>query len=449
MTQSPTFNYNLYEDKSENYMKLESLSCDVKNSWIHDCDETNSMKEIIEIINGIMIMDSIEDYFLNDKNDLNFFMGEFSKVVISNILSQPVIYGEDGDQIGLNLLFHYIKLFMKFHNKKEYSLLFENVRKIFVDNISKYFFNPKAPKFKKEISQEKKYGYEIFNDEYSKEFKKDIIPNEEFKVGDKVDVLIRYKKSKSSFDHYAWVRGIIIDIIDNEYVIEYPSDSKDSTINYPIGSSSVLKEGKKTEDWEWRLSLKENDIIDCNFNRKKWFPSTIYKVNEYKTKNGLIYKEYRVGFRLYLDHLVEYKEYDYNNLLQNAVIWDNPDNLVDEKGNSYFGHAENLDENIAFYSKKIQKYQKFTSIEREILSDQYNNIYSSYNSINTDNLNNINTMNIMSLNEKSGDERIKIMMDYIENDRTDKNDDDFFYYEKDGKKNIIITIIFLIILQNC
>ena len=290
MTQSPTFYYNLNEDKSENYMKLESLSCDVKNSWIHDCDETNSMKEIIEIINGIMIMDSIEDYFLNDKNDLNFFMGEFSKVVISNILSQPVIYGEDGDQIGLNLLFHYIKLFMKFHNKKEYSLLFENVRKIFVDFISKSFFNPKAPKFKKEINQEKKYGYEIFNDEYSKEFKKDIIKSEEFKVGDKVDVLIRYKKSKSTFDNYAWVRGIIIDIKDNEYVIEYPSDSEDSTINYPIGSSSVLKEGKKTEDWEWRLSLKENDIIDCNYNRKKWFPSTIYKVNEYKTKNGLIYK---------------------------------------------------------------------------------------------------------------------------------------------------------------
>jgi hypothetical protein len=44
----------------------------------------------------------------------------------------------------------------------------------------------------------------------------------------------------------------------------------------------------------------------------------------------------------------------------------------------------------------------------------------------------------MSLNGKSGDERIKIIMDSIENDKCNKNDDDLFYYEKDGKKNKII-----------
>ena len=318
---------------------------------------------------------------------------------------------------------------MKFHDKKEYNLLFENVRKIFTEPNSNKFFNPKAQSYKKEINEEKKYKNSKFNEEYCKEFQKDIIKKEDFNVGDKVDVLIRYKKARSNFDCNAWVRGIIVDINNNEYEIEYPTDSNDNTIRYPIDSSYVLKEGTKTEDWEWRLSLKENDIIDC-YDRNKWFPSTIYKVKEHKTKSGLIYKEYTVGFRLYLDHLVEFKEYDYNNLLQYAIIWDNPDNLVDENGNSYFGDAENCDERLAFYSKKIQKFQKLTSIQREILSDQYNNIYSSYNNnINTDNIN-----LIMSLNGKSGDERIKIIMDSIENDKCNKNDDDLFYYEKDGKK---------------
>ena len=129
---SPSFYYSDYlSDKSETYRKLEQLSRDVRNSWSNDCDETDSMKEIIEMINGMLVMTSLEDYFLNDKVDLEYFMGEFSKEVLTNILLQPIIFGENGDQIGLDLLYHYIKLFMKFHKKKEYSNLFENIRKIF------------------------------------------------------------------------------------------------------------------------------------------------------------------------------------------------------------------------------------------------------------------------------------------------------------------------------
>ena len=80
---SPSFYYSNYlSDKSETYRKLEQLSNDVRNSWTNDCDETDSMKEIIEMINGMLVMTSLEDYFLNDKMDLEFFMGEFSKDVL-------------------------------------------------------------------------------------------------------------------------------------------------------------------------------------------------------------------------------------------------------------------------------------------------------------------------------------------------------------------------------
>ena len=433
---SPSFYYSNYlSDKSETYRKLEQLSNDVRNSWTNDCDETDSMKEIIEMINGMLVMTSLEDYFLNDKMDLEFFMGEFSKDVLSNILAQPVIYGENGDQIGLDLIYHYIKLFMKFHKKKEYSNLFENIRKIFSKPNSNQFFNPRAHSFKKEINKKKKFKYDKFNDEYCKDFKKDTINDETFKIGDKVDILIRYEKSKTSLDQNAWVRGIITDIIDNEYIIEYPNDStKNIRTNVPIDSPNILKEGTKTEDWEWRLSLKENDLVDC-YDRCKWFPGTICKVTEYKNENGLIYKDYRVGFRLYPDNCVENSEYDYTTFLQYTIFWDNPDNVLDQNGNSYFGDSENFDETLAFFSKKIQKFQKFTSIQKESLNNQYTNLLSSYNN----NLNNDNINVINSLHDRSdGDERVKIMTDFLENDNNEKKIEDMYVYEKDGQKNYII-----------
>ena len=106
------------ENKSETYLKLETLSKDVQNSWRCDCDETNSIKEIIEIIDGMLIMSSLEDYFSNSKKDLEYFMGDFSKEVIENILRQPALFGDNGDEIALDLLYHFVRLFMQFHKKK-------------------------------------------------------------------------------------------------------------------------------------------------------------------------------------------------------------------------------------------------------------------------------------------------------------------------------------------
>ena len=437
MDQENQFYLSNLNNQSENYQWLKSLCGDIKRSWLQDCDETSSMKEIIEIINGILIMNSLEDYFSNNKTDLNYFMGEFSKEVISNILIQPVIYGHNGDEIALDLIYHFIKLFMKFHKNKEYSSLFEKIRKIFAKDsyYSKSIFDPNSNSFQKEVNQKKKYTYEQFNEEFCKDFKKDIKNIESFSIGDKVDILIQYKNSSLSLDDKAWVRGIILDIKDDEYIIEYPNDSfYDSTIKYPKDSPNILKEGTKTEDWEWRLSLKENDIIDC-FYMQKWYPSTICKVKEHKTEKGLIYKEYKVGFRLYQDNFLDNNsKYDYDTFFKCTIFWDNRDNSLDSEGKSYCGYIENRDENIAFFSKRIQKFQKFSSIQREILSNQYNNLVNSFNN----NMNSDNDNMIIIDQNNEGEERIKLINDLLENDQSTKNIDELYLYEKDGKKNFIL-----------
>ena len=79
-------NFYSYSAYSEVYKKLFSLKTDIRNSYQYDRDETDSIKEIIEIIKSILIMASLEEYFSDNQTDLNYFMGEFSKDVLTYIL---------------------------------------------------------------------------------------------------------------------------------------------------------------------------------------------------------------------------------------------------------------------------------------------------------------------------------------------------------------------------
>ena len=189
--------YSHFANNSEVYRKLKSLAIDIRNIYQFDRDETDSIKEIIEILKSILIMESIEEYFSNNKSDLYFFMGEFSKEVIEYTTRQNIIYGENGHELALDMLFHFIKLFFKFHKNKEYSNLFENIRNIF--NSAMPYFAPSQ--YKKEKNLKKSLTYEQFNEEFCEKFKKEKISQDVFNEGDKVDVLI---KNKNTYQDLAW-----------------------------------------------------------------------------------------------------------------------------------------------------------------------------------------------------------------------------------------------------
>ena len=54
-------------------------------------------------------MASLEEYFSDNQTDLNYFMGEFSKDVLTYILHQSVVYGDNGHDLALDLLIHFQK----------------------------------------------------------------------------------------------------------------------------------------------------------------------------------------------------------------------------------------------------------------------------------------------------------------------------------------------------
>ena len=392
--------------------KLDEIKDEIKISWIRDCDRTEYMLILIKMLKEMQTKDSLEEYFSNNEEDLTYFMGDFLKDVISNILTQPIIFGDNGDEIGLDLLLNIYKLFQKFHKNKKYAPLYENIRQIFAKEKAHDFFSCTDHRNRNPV---KKYNCIEFNKEYNSNFlKKDKI-NKKFTKGDEVDIPINNKDSKSFLDKKSWVRGRIKEIKNDEYIIEYGKE--DETINVLINDYNIYPAGKKTNDWDWRISLKQYDVIDC-FDRSKWYPSTIMRVIEDEV-NGFKKVKYKVGFRLYPQHFKNPE--DENDKCENHLdIWkqaffsNSP--IEDSDKKKYFGDQESYDEIIPHYSKRIQKFNTYSRCQQKFIN------YSSSN-------------NYYSSNEKSNP--MKLMNENLQND-TEISMEELYDYESNGKKNYII-----------
>ena len=275
--------------------KLQELASAVKISWYHDCDKTKEMKEIIQILKKMAKANSLEEFFDNSKEDLEYFMGDFMKEVIDNILCQPFVYGDNGDEVAANLLFHIINLFQSFHNKSEYGPLWEKMRSILQqDRSASTFFRPNNSGYHSKIYNEKKFfSAKKFNEIFNKEFEKEMENKEEFKLNDIIDIAIKNPHARNNFDSSCWVRGKIVGISNNNEEWETSEekrlsiDAGDALLKLSdVEESSVFPAGTKTKDWDWRQNLQEGDFIDC-YDRNRWFPATVVGRRERESENGM------------------------------------------------------------------------------------------------------------------------------------------------------------------
>ena len=100
--------------KTEIRYKLEMLEEAIKNSWLRDLDKTKEMNELIHIQELMLTSPSIASFFENNQSDFEYFSTKFSHEVINNIKLQPAVYGENGDDIALNILNNYLGFVVKF-----------------------------------------------------------------------------------------------------------------------------------------------------------------------------------------------------------------------------------------------------------------------------------------------------------------------------------------------
>ena len=122
--------------------KLDNYIHEIRLSYFHDLDKTDEIIKVKNFIKKILESDEpLENHFNNNDSLLKFFMTEFLKNIISNILSQNIVKGDNGDDIAVDLLYHIYKLFIKFHKETKYSELFETIREMInSDNSLQNFF---------------------------------------------------------------------------------------------------------------------------------------------------------------------------------------------------------------------------------------------------------------------------------------------------------------------
>jgi len=386
--------------------KLKSLSKAIKTGEIKNEDETKTMKEIINILKDINAKASIEAYFDNNEDEIKYFMNGFIDFIVQNILEQPYVFGKDADDIALDLLFQIYRLFPTFH-KKNYSSLFESIRKIFKNHHNTAFFFPenKINIQKQTSNYKKKYTFSRFNKDFCSDFVDKNKSKFIYYVGNQVDILVDYNSSRTDIDKKAWVRGIIKKVENGFYYIDYNGEENEITI--PIGSNKVQPGESKTQDWDWRTNLKRYDLVDV-YDRGTWWPCTITDVIEEIDKEGIKRVKYRIGFRLYLTHFNNPDDKN-DTLINHTSFWEDTNAKSDENNQEYIGDDREKDEELYHFSKRIQKFNSYSETQKQSKED--------------------------------GDQEImQNLNDLLANDNIpeDNTENDYYLYENNNKKNIIL-----------
>jgi hypothetical protein len=333
-----TQNEQIVSTKSVLRQRLEFLEHQIYISWMRDQDKTAELQEIISILANIKST-SLESYFDNNSSDLAYFITKFSKEVTANILRQPIVFGDGGDEHALLVLVEFLKLAVSLCDNGQYAALFENIKEIL--DPQKSYFKGHAYMNQRYSNPKKQYSADKFNEMLPKK-----LNLKEYQIGQKVDVLIDNKRVYHHMnDKKVWVRGVIEEITDEHYAV-YTIEH--NTLLFDKTSLDIADEGSMTPDYNWRVNLNLWDVVDGH-DRGKWYPATIVKV--YKEEiNGLMKVEYTLGFRLYVDKFPAYHEYSkYWNQKTSSIS-------VDKQGRKYIGDFETMDENISYCSKRMQPF---------------------------------------------------------------------------------------------
>jgi ubiquitin carboxyl-terminal hydrolase 34 len=325
---------------------LEQLEDDIHKSWLKDLDKVKEFKTLTNILEEILNSNSIEEYFKNEQTDIDYFIKKFSKETINNILRQHFVYGENGDDVALNVLLIYLKIFLKFLDKAQYIPLWESIKEIF--DPSKAFY--KATMYgNMRIDPDIRNKKQMSNDAWNESLPRLDETQREVQEGDIMDIYVDNKRVHHINDRKIWIRAKVIKV-EKEYIVVKSPDEY-GTIAFKKNSFDYAPAGTMTKDYDWRVGLQPGDVIDC-YDRGRWYPSTVMNRNE-ETVGGMLKVEYKIGFRVYPDTFKDWTHY--------TKFW--PDKYLskDSQGRQFYGDSDGMDEWIPSYSKRIQQLDSMTS----------------------------------------------------------------------------------------
>lgn len=131
--------------------------------------------------------------------------------------------------------------------------------------------------------------YRSFAHQYVKEDNRQWL--EQLQETDFIDVL--------KFSHLSgkavWSRGKIITIKPKKMTIEFLNDYYDETTTLDKGSYMLAPYKSKSSNFDWRMELKEGDLVDCEDHYGGWYCSTILEIIEKEDTKKIV----KVTFKVY------------------------------------------------------------------------------------------------------------------------------------------------------
>lgn len=80
-----------------------------------------------------------------------------------------------------------------------------------------------------------------------------------------------------------------------KFKVEYLNDYYEETLNIDKNSYMIAPYKSKSQNFDWRMSLKAGDLVDCQDHYGGWYSSTILEILE-KDNNKKIAK---ITFKIY------------------------------------------------------------------------------------------------------------------------------------------------------
>jgi hypothetical protein len=157
----------------------------------------------------------------------------------------------------------------------------------------------------------------------------------ELKAGDKVDALLHsYDTQRSQSRGAGWSKAEIIDVDGDKLSLAFDLEPVLSNRTLDRWSNELAIAGTETAQiWQWKATLKENDLVDALDDTYTWRQSTLIRLYEEKEGDKVIPMAL-VGLRVYQANGPR----------------------SDERG-PYDGFGQRFDEKIPLYSPKITGYR--------------------------------------------------------------------------------------------
>ena len=114
---------NNVEEKQEHTLNtlqlLQKIQNDILDSFQSGTDELESYKQLISILEELIKLEKVEKFFNGNREIIDYFFQKFNYDIINNILHINYIPGENGDEIALQILILYCKLFVTILKEEE------------------------------------------------------------------------------------------------------------------------------------------------------------------------------------------------------------------------------------------------------------------------------------------------------------------------------------------